>query len=89
MIMLYVQKSRMDAAGVQSARADFDVLAAANQNVTFDMTNVDFMDSPGVGALVYVFKRVRARGHNIAVINLNGQPKQLFEDLRLSRVFRD
>lgn len=84
--MLYVASSRMDATAVQGAYGVFENLARADQDLTIDMANVDYIDCSGVGALVYLLKRLRTRRHTIKVINLNGQPKQLFEQLRLTGV---
>ena len=40
-----------------------------------------------VGAIVSLFKRVRAAGGKFEVANLHGQPRSIFKVLRLDKVF--
>ena len=44
------------------------------------------LDSSGVGALVSLYKRVRARGGEVVVLGLRDQPLAIFRLLRLDRV---
>jgi anti-anti-sigma factor len=81
--MEYVASAKMDAETLQSMRDIFKSLAQADEDVTIDMNAVDYIDGSGVGALVYILKRVRAKRHAIRLINLKGQPKRLFQELRL------
>jgi anti-anti-sigma factor len=84
--MLHVQEVGMDADSMKNSRDTFEILARANENVTIDLTNVKYIDSSSIAALVYMFKRLRARGHSVRVINLNEQPMRLFSELRLTKV---
>lgn len=53
----------------------------------FDLSGVDLLDSSGVGALVGLFKRVRALRGDLRVASLRGQPRQIFGLLRLDQAF--
>jgi anti-anti-sigma factor len=75
----------MDAASIKICRGEFDRLASANEDVTVDMRAVQHIDGAGIGALVYLLKRVRETGHELAVINLKGQPLRLFNDLGMAK----
>ena len=44
------------------------------------------LDSSGVGALVSLYKRVRAQGGQVVMIGLRDQPLAIFRLLRLDRV---
>jgi anti-anti-sigma factor len=44
------------------------------------------LDSSGVGALVSLYKRVRAQGGDVVVTGLRDQPLAIFRLLRLDRV---
>jgi anti-anti-sigma factor len=85
--MLYVVNSRLDALSLRQSEDAFRDLAQSDEDVTFDMGGLEHIDSSGVGALVFVLKRLRRRGRSVRVINLSGQPKQYLRDLRLSEVF--
>jgi anti-sigma B factor antagonist len=73
-----------DAAAARELRPLLESLAAAGKNVTVDLSSVDFIDSSGVGALVFLHKRLVAAGHKLVVTGLKGQPLELLTYLRLA-----
>ncbi|MBX9758516.1 MAG: STAS domain-containing protein [Beijerinckiaceae bacterium] len=77
----------MDAERVAALRAEFEMLSQQDEDVAVDIDRVRFIDSSGVGALVFLFKRLRARDRNLVLLNANGQPKRLFVQLRLTFLF--
>ncbi len=64
-----------------------EIITARPARVVVDFAAVDQIDSTGVGGLVSLFKRVREYGGAFSVENVNGQPRGIFEVLRLDRVF--
>lgn len=52
-----------------------------------DMTNVDYIDSSGLGVLVAIHKRVLQEGGKVAIQGVQGTVKDLFELTRLTKVF--
>lgn len=83
MAKLYLAGGSLDASSLQETRGDFESLALAADDVTIDMSEVDFIDSSGVGALVFVLKRVHASGRKFRLINARGQPQQMLEQVGL------
>ncbi len=77
----------LDAAAAKALRPDLDELAqGARSDVVVDLSAVDFIDSSGIGAIVFLFKRLAARGHALRLRGVRGQPLRLMEFLRISRV---
>lgn len=76
----------MDAATMIDLRDDFERLAQANGDVELDVAQVTFMDSSGVGGLVYLYKRLQAEGRSLMVRGLSGQPRQLLEHLSVAGI---
>lgn len=76
----------MDAAAMKAQRSMLDDLAAGNDDVTLDMSKVGFIDSSGVGAIVFVYKRLLANGRKLTLKHLDGQPLQLLTYLRLTDI---
>lgn len=74
----------MDAERVGALRAEFETLAEAGEDVVLDLGRVRFIDSSGIGAIVFLFKRLTARERKLSVTNVQGQPMRLFVQLGLT-----
>lgn len=69
-------------------RDTFDEIAGENPTrVILDLSGLRLVDSSGVGAIVSLFKRIRAGGGKFEVVGVQGQPKSIFKVLRLDKVF--
>jgi anti-sigma B factor antagonist len=77
----------LDASYVTRVRPNIERLAEASEDVVLDLSKVEFVDSSGLGALVFLHKRLVSRGHRLKIIGLRGQPLQLFINLHLVPVF--
>jgi len=75
-----------DALAVEDLRQDFDHLAVQELDVVLDFSRVTFIDSSGLGAIVFLFKRLRALNKNLTLVNTTGQPLQLLQYLRIDKV---
>jgi len=75
-----------DALAVEDLRQDFDDLATQELDVVLDFGQVTFIDSSGLGAIVFLFKRLRALNKNLKLVNTTGQPLQLLQYLRIDKV---
>ena len=82
----YSLTGQMDAVAVERQRPGFaDIAENENRDVVLDFSKVDFVDSSGIGAVVYMYKRLSARGHTLTISGLNGQPLELFRFLRIDK----
>lgn len=79
-------EAAFDAATVATIRPKFDEIAAANLDVVIDFSKVDFVDSSGVGAIIFLYKRLTTVGRSLTLVGVQGQPLQLMEFLRIPRV---
>ncbi len=52
--------------------------------IEVDLTNVSFLDSSGIGAIVYLYKRLIASNRNMRIENVSGQPLEIFNLLRIN-----
>lgn len=76
----------LDAAAAPNARETFEtVIDAGEGRVDLDMTETTFVDSSGVGAIVFIYKRLVMQGRPMALCGLHGQPRDLIGLLRLDR----
>jgi anti-sigma B factor antagonist len=80
-------EGELDAVTVSELRMEIEKLLAKRPNrVEVDLSSLRMLDSSGVGALVSLYKRVRATGGEVIVIGLRDQPLAIFRLLRLDRV---
>jgi anti-sigma B factor antagonist len=80
-------EGELDAVTVSDLRAEIEKLLMRQiGRVEVDLAQLRMLDSSGVGALVSLYKQVRARGGEVVVLGLRDQPLAIFRLLRLDRV---
>ena len=55
-------------------------------NILVDLSNISFMDSAGLGALLSAYKRLKEIGGKLIVCSINKQIKIIFELVGIDRV---
>jgi anti-sigma B factor antagonist len=80
-------EGELDAVTVSDLRVEIEKLLMRQiGRVEVDLSQLRMLDSSGVGALVSLYKQVRARGGEVVVLGLRDQPLAIFRLLRLDRV---
>jgi len=83
-------KGELDAMSVSELRPDIDGLVNRKpRRVDVDLSRLRMIDSSGVGAIVSLYKRVRAQDGQVVVAGLQDQPLAIFRLLRLDRVMTE
>ena len=78
----------LDALTAPEIRPIFDkVVTDGRRRVTVDLAKVTMIDSSGVGAIVSLFKRIKADGGQVLVVGAKDQPLAVLKLLKLDRVF--
>jgi|SRR3954468_10310218 anti-sigma B factor antagonist len=86
-VIRLVIEGELDALSSPNLRNEVDKLVAAQPpRIEVDLTSLRMVDSSGVGALVSLYKRVRAQGGAVLLMGLRDQPLAIFRLLRLDRV---
>lgn len=60
-------------------------LFSVSKTVVLDLTNVNFMDSSGLGAIVGLYISAKAAKSRLKLINLNDRLRELFSITRLGQ----
>lgn len=88
------QETELRIEGVLDAVTAIDMRAVADSvvnsgrlQVRLDLAPLRLIDSSGVGTLVSLYKRVRAKGGSVTVVGLRDQPLAVFRLLRLDHIF--
>ena len=64
-------------------------IAEIEDDIEIDMSACSFLDSSGVGAIVFLYKRKRARGFVVTLNGLSGQPLKLLRHLGVAGLLTD
>ena len=75
----------LDAEAVKTMKDDLESYSSLSSDIVIDLTDVNFIDSSGIGAIVFLYKRMVAKGKLVSVVGLNEQPKDLFKMLLLDQ----
>jgi anti-sigma B factor antagonist len=80
----------LDALTAPDLKASFDALVEEGRDpVTLELSQLRLIDSSGVGAIVSLYKRVRANGGHVHIVGVSEQPAAIFKLLRLDKVFAE
>ncbi|WP_101230838.1 STAS domain-containing protein [Colwellia sp. 75C3] len=74
-----------DADTVKVMKDDIEAYSKYSSNIIFDLEQVPFIDSSGIGAIVFLYKRMVAKGFSVSVTGLTQQPLELFQMLFLDK----
>ena len=77
-------RGEMDAHGCTKIRLELEQITnTENINVVIEMSQVSFLDSSGIGAIVFLYKRLKARNRTLVITGVQGQPQELMKLLRI------
>ncbi len=63
------------------------IIEKATDDVTLDLSALDYIDSAGLGILVGVYKRLQEKNFSMKVVNANEYIKKLFRITKLETLF--
>lgn len=84
MAYAYKLPEDLDAATMVQLKPEFEKLAQMQSDVVLEMEKVSFIDSSGIGGIVYLYKRLVAAGYRLTISGAHEQPLQLLTHLRLT-----
>ena len=74
-----------DADTVSIMKDEIKNYSKLSNHIIFDLEGVNFIDSSGIGAIVYLYKRMIVKGYTVSVSGLTQQPLELFNLLLLNK----
>ena len=81
------QTEYLIAGNVDDFRRDMAPILEANPNVVFDMSQLQFVDSSGIGAFLSCLRRVNAAGGDLKLFGISKQVYSVFQITRMHRIF--
>ncbi|MTI18890.1 anti-sigma factor antagonist [Rhodobacteraceae bacterium RKSG542] len=89
MVQLMQMPQDMDAAEMDRLRDQFDTLAKTGEDVELDLRETTFIDSSGIGAIVFLYKRLSVAGRKLKLTHVSGQPHKLLKHLKMTDIISD
>jgi anti-anti-sigma factor len=89
MSLAYKMPEDLDAAVMVRLKPEFEKMASMNDNISLDLSAVEFIDSSGIGGIVYLYKRLLSAGYSLSVTGARDQPLHLLNHLRLSEMLTE
>jgi len=84
----YKIEGAMDAQTIGTLEDVFSSLMELKEDIILDLSDVDFMDSSGVGIVVYLYKKQIEDDKTLTLSNVCGQPARLLKYLRIDKVIK-
>ncbi|MUK26931.1 STAS domain-containing protein [Aliivibrio fischeri] len=83
-ILVLSVQGDMDAIGCRDIQPSIDsVIEQEHHQIQIDLSHVAFLDSSGIGAIVYLYKRLIEKDRTMQIKNAHGQPLELLKLLRI------
>jgi anti-sigma B factor antagonist len=80
-------EGELDAVSIPDVRPTIDILISERPaRIVVDLSRLRLIDSSGVGALVFLYKKAKEYGGVMTVQGVRDQPLSIFKLLRLDRV---
>ncbi len=77
----------LETENVAAFRAAIAPVLDRSTDITLDLSQVAFMDSTGLGAMLSCLRSVKSKGGRLKLCHLTPEVKQLFEMVLMDRVF--
>lgn len=85
--MLRVNADSLETDNVATFRSAMSPLMDKSAHFVIDLSEVEFMDSTGLGAMLSCLRSIKGKGGTLRLCSLSAEVKQLFEMVMMDRVF--
>jgi anti-sigma B factor antagonist len=78
---------QLDASNAKEFKRDIAPVLEVNSQVVFDLSQLRFVDSSGLGAILSCLRQLNAAGGDLKLCGLSKPVRALFELVRMHRIF--
>ncbi len=79
--------AQLDASSVGEFKRNITPVLDEHAQVIFDLSQLGFVDSSGLGALLGCLRQIQARGGDLKLCSMSKSVRALFELVRMHRIF--
>ncbi|MDA0590140.1 MAG: STAS domain-containing protein [Planctomycetota bacterium] len=85
-VIVTAQYESLDAGTVADFKGDVEAVIEDGTKVVLDLSKVEFVDSAGLGGIVWFLKQLAAQGGDLKVCGVCSSVRALFELIRMHRL---
>ena len=85
--IIKVPGDHLDADNAKEFKEDISELIQQEKKVVFDLSELRFVDSSGLGAIISCLRKLNESGGDLKLFGMNKSVRALFELVRLNRLF--
>ena len=85
--LVEIVSENLDASNERVFKQDMSPVLESDLRVALDLSQLQFVDSSGLGAILACLRRVNARGGDLKLYGMTRPVRALFELVRMHRVF--
>ena len=85
-VVVDLEYDHLDADNIEIFKGDIIPLIEKERQVIFDLNQLNFSDSSGLGAFLSCLRRLKASGGDLKLCGMNAAVRALFELVRMHRV---
>jgi anti-sigma B factor antagonist len=86
-IIITLAGAQLDASSTEEFKRDIMPMLENYTQVVFDLSQLGFVDSSGLGALLTCLRHLQSQGGDLKLCNIAKSVRALFELVRMHRVF--
>ncbi len=77
-LLIVTAGSEFDSIAVTQIRPQLlEAISSGTEDIVFDLSNTDFIDSSGMGLFIFCYKKLLAKEKRVGIVGLKGQPKSV------------
>jgi anti-sigma B factor antagonist len=86
-IIVVLVGAQLDASTAGEFKRDIAPVLEAHTQIIFDLSQLGFVDSSGLGSLLSCLRQVQERGGDLKLCSMSKSVRALFELVRMHRIF--
>lgn len=86
-VVVVLSGSSLDASNAKALKQEVNLILESHRQIVFDLSELHFVDSSGLGAILSCLRHLNARGGDLKLCSMSRPVRALFELVRMHRIF--
>lgn len=86
-VVIVLPGSSLNVGNAKAFKQEVNLILESHKQVIFDFSELHFVDSSGLGAILSCLRHLNARGGDLKLCSMSRPVRSLFELVRMHRIF--